>query len=132
MALPSSISFGMVLSLVVFGSLSPNVLPSSDLSCLTFDHLRSLSRNTHTVTAANEFFRGVFGALCCCRLTTHTVHFHLIGLSEHRVENTRALMKVMEEGSAIRHSGSTAANSESSRSHAILQICIRCRKRQCV
>eukprot|EP01061_Rhynchopus_euleeides_P016869 TRINITY_DN28205_c0_g1_i1.p1 TRINITY_DN28205_c0_g1~~TRINITY_DN28205_c0_g1_i1.p1 ORF type:complete len:492 (+),score=187.06 TRINITY_DN28205_c0_g1_i1:122-1597(+) len=49
-------------------------------------------------------------------------NINICGLSEHRVRDVEALMGLMDTGSAQRSAGVTAANSESSRSHAVLRI----------
>ena len=46
----------------------------------------------------------------------------ICGLSDHRVRDVEALLGLMETGSAQRTEGQTAANAESSRSHAVLRI----------
>lgn len=50
------------------------------------------------------------------------------GLNEQRTESVDQLMTIFEYGSASRSTGSTGANDDSSRSHAILQICLRYRQ----
>jgi kinesin family protein 2/24 len=50
---------------------------------------------------------------------------NIVGLSEMEVVSVEALMTVIEFGNSIRATGSTGANSDSSRSHAILQIGIK-------
>jgi len=47
------------------------------------------------------------------------------GLSETRVLNAEKLINVIEKGSANRSTGSTSANRDSSRSHAVLQLHLR-------
>mmetsp|Transcript_46280 Transcript_46280/g.128775 ORF Transcript_46280/g.128775 Transcript_46280/m.128775 type:complete len:744 (-) Transcript_46280:114-2345(-) len=49
----------------------------------------------------------------------------IVGLQEHLVENVQELMEVIEFGLNCRTTGVTAANVDSSRSHAILQICLK-------
>jgi len=49
----------------------------------------------------------------------------IVGLQEHLVENVTELMEVIEAGLTSRTTGVTGANVDSSRSHAILQICLR-------
>ncbi|KAJ3122235.1 Kinesin-like protein kif24 [Nowakowskiella sp. JEL0407] len=46
-------------------------------------------------------------------------------LKEIRVSDVAGLLKVFEEGNCARSTGITGANSDSSRSHAILQICLK-------
>ncbi|KAL0481387.1 kinesin family member [Acrasis kona] len=50
---------------------------------------------------------------------------NIVGLSEIEVESVEALMAIIEFGNSIRATGSTGANADSSRSHAILQIAIK-------
>ncbi|KAI8060111.1 P-loop containing nucleoside triphosphate hydrolase protein [Gongronella butleri] len=49
----------------------------------------------------------------------------IVGLKEYVIKNVEDLMKVFEYGSQCRSTGSTGANSDSSRSHAILQVLLR-------
>ncbi|CAO3639467.1 unnamed protein product [Cunninghamella blakesleeana] len=49
----------------------------------------------------------------------------IAGLKEYVIKNVDDLMKVFEYGSQCRSTGSTGANSDSSRSHAILQILLK-------
>lgn len=49
----------------------------------------------------------------------------IVGLQEHLVENVQELMEVIEFGLNSRTTGVTGANVDSSRSHAILQICLK-------
>lgn len=50
---------------------------------------------------------------------------NICGLSEHPVTDTQEIFDVITAGSAYRAAGVTSANSESSRSHAVLQIELR-------
>lgn len=49
----------------------------------------------------------------------------IVGLQEHLVENVQELLEVIEFGLNSRTTGVTGANVDSSRSHAILQICLK-------
>ncbi|KAI7872520.1 P-loop containing nucleoside triphosphate hydrolase protein [Spinellus fusiger] len=49
----------------------------------------------------------------------------IVGLKEYVIKNVDDLMQVFEYGSQARSTGSTGANSDSSRSHAVLQILLR-------
>ncbi|KAI8987301.1 P-loop containing nucleoside triphosphate hydrolase protein [Mycotypha africana] len=49
----------------------------------------------------------------------------IVGLKEYVIKNVEDLMQVFEYGSQSRSTGSTGANSDSSRSHAVLQILLR-------
>ncbi|KAI8054927.1 P-loop containing nucleoside triphosphate hydrolase protein [Gilbertella persicaria] len=49
----------------------------------------------------------------------------IVGLKEFVIKNVEDLMQVFEYGSQSRSTGSTGANSDSSRSHAVLQILLR-------
>uniref|UniRef100_M4E341 Kinesin-like protein n=1 Tax=Brassica campestris TaxID=3711 RepID=M4E341_BRACM len=48
----------------------------------------------------------------------------IVGLQEYRVSDTDAIVELIERGSATRSTGTTGANEESSRSHAILQLAV--------
>lgn len=50
---------------------------------------------------------------------------NICGLTEHSVANLDALFDIIQRGSQYRAAGATSANSESSRSHAVLQMEIR-------
>ena len=50
---------------------------------------------------------------------------HIVNLSEKQIANTEGLMELIKVGSACRMTGQNSMNSESSRSHAILQIILR-------
>eukprot|EP01060_Flectonema_neradi_P006462 TRINITY_DN14370_c0_g1_i1.p1 TRINITY_DN14370_c0_g1~~TRINITY_DN14370_c0_g1_i1.p1 ORF type:complete len:675 (+),score=116.51 TRINITY_DN14370_c0_g1_i1:76-2100(+) len=47
---------------------------------------------------------------------------NICGLTEHRCASVNELMKIIEAGNEVRAAGSTSANMDSSRSHAILAI----------
>ncbi|KAG1367747.1 putative Kinesin-like protein KIN-13B [Cocos nucifera] len=49
----------------------------------------------------------------------------IVGLQEYRVSNVDAIRELIEQGNATRSTGTTGANEESSRSHAILQLAIK-------
>ncbi|XP_010254127.1 PREDICTED: kinesin-like protein KIN-13B [Nelumbo nucifera] len=49
----------------------------------------------------------------------------IVGLQEYRVSNVEAIREFIEKGNATRSTGTTGANEESSRSHAILQLAIK-------
>ncbi|KAJ7969618.1 Kinesin-like protein [Quillaja saponaria] len=49
----------------------------------------------------------------------------IVGLQEYRVSNVETIKDFIEKGNASRSAGTTGANEESSRSHAILQLCIK-------
>lgn len=49
---------------------------------------------------------------------------NICGLTEHRVDDTEHLMKVIAYGNTIRAAGSTSMNADSSRSHAILHLTV--------
>lgn len=49
----------------------------------------------------------------------------IVGLQEYRVSKVETIKEFIEKGSATRSTGTTGANEESSRSHAILQLCIK-------
>ena len=47
------------------------------------------------------------------------------GLSEHPVSSAEELMDIIDAGALNRSTGTTSANADSSRSHAVLQLCLR-------
>uniref|UniRef100_A0A2N9FXI5 Kinesin-like protein n=1 Tax=Fagus sylvatica TaxID=28930 RepID=A0A2N9FXI5_FAGSY len=49
----------------------------------------------------------------------------IVGLQEYRVSHVETIKEFIEKGNATRSTGTTGANEESSRSHAILQLCIK-------
>lgn len=49
----------------------------------------------------------------------------IVGLQEYRVSNVETIKELIEKGNATRSTGTTGANEESSRSHAILQLAIK-------
>ncbi|KAJ4460491.1 putative Kinesin-related protein 6 [Paratrimastix pyriformis] len=49
----------------------------------------------------------------------------IAGLKEVDVDNTETLLALIDVGNRARSTGSTGANADSSRSHAILQICLK-------
>ncbi|KAI3455426.1 hypothetical protein Pfo_012089 [Paulownia fortunei] len=49
----------------------------------------------------------------------------IVGLQEYRVSDVETIKELIEKGSATRSTGTTGANEESSRSHAILQLTIK-------
>ncbi|KAL2321263.1 hypothetical protein Fmac_030232 [Flemingia macrophylla] len=49
----------------------------------------------------------------------------IVGLQEYRVSKVDTIKEFIEKGNASRSTGTTGANEESSRSHAILQLCIK-------
>ncbi|XP_004486737.1 kinesin-like protein KIN-13B [Cicer arietinum] len=49
----------------------------------------------------------------------------IVGLQEYRVADVENIKELIERGSATRSTGTTGANEESSRSHAILQLAIK-------
>uniref|UniRef100_A0A672IFR7 Kinesin-like protein n=2 Tax=Salarias fasciatus TaxID=181472 RepID=A0A672IFR7_SALFA len=53
----------------------------------------------------------------------------VVGLKEVCVENAEDVVRIVQAGSACRTSSQTLANANSSRSHAILQIVLRCNDR---
>lgn len=49
----------------------------------------------------------------------------IVGLQEYRVSNVETIKELIEKGNTTRSTGTTGVNEESSRSHAILQLCIK-------
>ncbi|XP_065905718.1 kinesin-like protein KIF2A [Dysidea avara] len=54
----------------------------------------------------------------------------VVGLTEHPVTNVEAVHKLIKTGNATRTSGTTSANQNSSRSHAVFQLILRKRSSQ--
>ncbi|KAG9285821.1 hypothetical protein G9A89_013246 [Geosiphon pyriformis] len=52
----------------------------------------------------------------------------IVGLQEYAIDNVDNLMQVFDYGNTVRSTGSTGANEDSSRSHAILQIVLKHKK----
>ncbi|CAG8590028.1 13640_t:CDS:10 [Ambispora gerdemannii] len=52
----------------------------------------------------------------------------IAGLQEYAIDNVENLMQVFDYGNTIRSTGSTGANEDSSRSHAILQVVLKHKK----
>lgn len=52
----------------------------------------------------------------------------IVGLQEFEVSDVQVVKEFIEKGNSSRSTGSTGANEESSRSHAILQLCIKKQK----
>jgi len=49
----------------------------------------------------------------------------VVGLKEEEINTTEDVLKLVEHGNKVRTSGTTTANSYSSRSHAIFQIILK-------
>lgn len=49
----------------------------------------------------------------------------IVGLQEYKVSNVEMIKELIDRGNATRSTGTTGANEESSRSHAILQLCVK-------
>ncbi|GJV73199.1 kinesin-like protein KIN-13B [Tanacetum coccineum] len=49
----------------------------------------------------------------------------IVGLQEYNVSNVQTIKELIERGNATRSTGTTGANEESSRSHAILQLAVK-------
>lgn len=49
----------------------------------------------------------------------------IVGLQEYKVSDVETIQEFIEKGNATRSTGTTGANEESSRSHAILQLAIK-------
>ncbi|KAL7603758.1 hypothetical protein Lser_V15G18183 [Lactuca serriola] len=49
----------------------------------------------------------------------------IVGLQEYRVSDVETIKELIDRGNSTRSTGTTGANEESSRSHAILQLCVK-------
>lgn len=49
----------------------------------------------------------------------------IVGLQEYRVSDVEMIKELIDRGNATRSTGTTGANEESSRSHAILQLSVK-------
>lgn len=49
----------------------------------------------------------------------------IVGLQEYKVSDVETIKELIERGNATRSTGTTGANEESSRSHAILQLAVK-------
>lgn len=49
----------------------------------------------------------------------------IVGLQEYKVSDVETIGELIEKGNATRSTGTTGANEESSRSHAILQLAVK-------
>ena len=49
----------------------------------------------------------------------------IVGLQEYKVSDVETIKELIERGNATRSTGTTGANEESSRSHAILQLVVK-------
>jgi len=54
-----------------------------------------------------------------------SANVHIVGLQEVPCSSDAQLLDLVAKGNSIRSTGQTGANIDSSRSHAILQICIK-------
>jgi hypothetical protein len=69
-----------------------------------------------------DLFNGRVVVRC---LEDHKQRVQIMGLSEHEIVDVATLMLLMESGATNRSTGTTGANADSSRSHAILQLTVR-------
>ncbi len=81
----------------------------------------------HTPCLSFTLARTLKSALWCrcaapAPASLHDVNHVLQGLTEKPVRDPQDIMRLMEEGSAQRATGSTGANEWSSRSHAVMQV----------
>ncbi|KAL6006247.1 hypothetical protein ACLOJK_040293 [Asimina triloba] len=75
-------------------------------------------------TKATCFAYGQTGKKLCMR-EDGKQQVCIVGLQEFRVSNVETIRELIEKGNATRSTGTTGANEESSRSHAILQLSIK-------
>ena len=60
--------------------------------------------------------------------TFAALQVNIVGLSDQQVASVDSLLGLITYGNSVRSTGSTGANSDSSRSHAVLQICLKDKK----
>nr|CAB3470557.1 unnamed protein product [Digitaria exilis] len=75
-------------------------------------------------TKATCFAYGQTGKKLCMR-EDGKQQVCIVGLQEYRVSDVQMIKELIERGNACRSTGTTGANEESSRSHAILQLVIK-------
>uniref|UniRef100_A0A667ZET7 Kinesin-like protein n=1 Tax=Myripristis murdjan TaxID=586833 RepID=A0A667ZET7_9TELE len=73
-----------------------------------------------------EIYKGKVGIMDSVTLKNQV---QVVGLQEEYVSSVEEVIKMIEMGSTCRTSGQTSANANSSRSHAVLQIALRCSDR---
>uniref|UniRef100_A0A668A9E7 Kinesin-like protein n=1 Tax=Myripristis murdjan TaxID=586833 RepID=A0A668A9E7_9TELE len=79
-----------------------------------------------------EIYKGKVGIMDSVTLKNVlilTLQVQVVGLQEEYVSSVEEVIKMIEMGSTCRTSGQTSANANSSRSHAVLQIALRCSDR---
>jgi hypothetical protein len=98
-----------------------------------FKFLTSPEYNALNLTVSASFFE-IYGGEICDLLANKAnlriledkkKEFQIVGLTEMAVNSVDELLKVIKQGCSARTSGKTLANSNSSRSHAVLQIVVR-------
>lgn len=93
-------------------------------------HLKTKYPNVHIGASLFEIYSGKLYDLLNERKAIKCLEDHrgkvcFPGLSEYPVSNAHRLMEIIEAGATNRSTGSTSANADSSRSHAVLQLCLR-------
>lgn len=82
-------------------------------------------RNSYVVDI--HYISGTYTFLCrkLCMREDGKQQVCIVGLQEYRVSDVDTIKELIERGNATRSTGTTGANEESSRSHAILQLAIK-------
>jgi kinesin family protein 2/24 len=116
---------------------APDTLGLYALACNDLFTLRDKHFRDYVVTTSfYEIYCGKLHDLLNERALVHAredakQQVNIVGLKEKRVDNVQSLMELIELGMASRTTGSTGANDDSSRSHAVMDIVLR-QGRNCV
>jgi kinesin family protein 2/24 len=90
--------------------------------------IESKSNSLLFAPLVSVFWRLNLNMYCCrklCMREDGSKQVCIVGLQEYRVADVENIKDLIEKGSATRSTGTTGANEESSRSHAILQLAIK-------
>lgn len=90
-----------------------------------FELLWPLARQVIFAIRFNSMNLGILFCRKLCMREDGKQQVCIVGLQEYRVSNVETIKDFIEKGNATRSTGTTGANEESSRSHAILQLAIK-------
>ena len=90
-----------------------------------FELLWPLARQVIFAIRFNSINWGILFCRKLCMREDGKQQVCIVGLQEYRVSNVETIKDFIEKGNATRSTGTTGANEESSRSHAILQLAIK-------